>query len=174
MFSKPEENLKYLDLHANMIVADLGAGTGFYTILLAQMFPSLKIYAFDINPHFLKTIKHKAYDLHLDNIEYIPCDLEEFHSTKLKDNLVDRIVISNIFFQLENKENFIKEVNRILKPNGKILFVDFVPHSQIVTKVKDKVLSKEQVLEFFTKNNFILDKEIFTGEHHYGMILIKK
>lgn len=174
MFIKPEEILKYLDLHKDMVLVDLGAGTGFYSILAAKILPKGKVYSIDINKDFLTTINHKAHDLHLDNIRTVFADLEEFHGSHLNDNIADKVIVSNIFFHIQNKENFLNEINRILKPNGQILFVDFNPESFLLGKKQSHVLKKEEVISLFEKKNFILDKTIFTGEHHYAIIFNKQ
>lgn len=157
-----------------MIVADLGSGSGFYTMLVAKEIPQGVVYAVDIDNHFLKSISNHAHDLGLDNIRTIHADLENPHGSHLKDELVDVVIVSNILFQIQNKENFIKEIFRILKKEGKVLFTDFHPNSIILGKLKNKILSKQEVLDLFLKNNFILDKEIFAGEHNYAIILNKK
>ncbi|KKP88146.1 MAG: type 11 methyltransferase [Candidatus Nomurabacteria bacterium GW2011_GWA2_35_80] len=60
MFTDPVKNLKAFDLRENMIVADLGAGSGFYAIPAARMVPMGKVYAIEIQKDFLITIKNKA------------------------------------------------------------------------------------------------------------------
>ena len=111
--------------------------------------------------------------MRLDNIRTIVGDLEVFHGSKLNDKIADRVIVSNIFFQLENKEIFLKEVFRILKDNGEVLFVDFHPTSQILGKLKNKILSKDQVVDLFLQNKFFINKEIFENEHNYAVIFNK-
>ena len=60
MFSDPIKNLNQLRIRENMIVADLGAGTGFYSIAAAQIVPNGKVYAIEIQKDFLNTIRNKA------------------------------------------------------------------------------------------------------------------
>lgn len=173
MFIKPEEILKYLDLHKDMVLVDLGAGTGFYSILAAKFLPEGKVYAIDINNDFLKTINQKARDLHLDNIRTVVGDLEESYGSKLNDNIADKIIISNMFFHIKNKETFFKEINRILKKGGQVLFVDYHPNSLIFGKLHKNLLPKEEIMDLFQKNHFSFNKEIFAGEHHYAIIFNK-
>jgi ubiquinone/menaquinone biosynthesis C-methylase UbiE len=174
MFSDPIKNLKFFDLREDMIVADLGAGTGFYSMTLSEMVPRGKVYAVEIQRDFLATIANKIADKKCTNVECLWGDIEKHKGTKLADGIIDAVVASNVLFQLEDKETFIKEIKRILKPKGKVLVVDWHPDSDLLHKKHVGSLSKHDAGHLFTKNGFELEREIDTGLHHYGMILIKK
>lgn len=173
MFSDPISNLKLFDLSHDMIIADLGAGTGFYSLHVAKMVPLGKVYAIDINKDFLKTIANTSVEKKMKNIEILHADLENKEGSKLKNDLVDRAIVSNILFMISDRKAFLKEANRILKEGGKILFVDFSPDSVILKNTKHKTLTKEEAKKLFTDADFIYERDIETGEHHYGMIFTK-
>ena len=172
MFTDPIKNLKQFGLGENMIVADLGAGTGFYSIAVAQMVPNGKVYAIEIQKDFLTTLKNKAKDAGLNNIDCICGDAEEIGGTKLKGDIVDAVIVSNIFFQVENKDKFIDEINRILKDTGKILFIDWSDISSINSSLK-KIVPKEAAREMFESKGLVFNREINAGAHHYGMIFTR-
>jgi len=172
MFTDPIKNLKQLGLREDMIVADLGAGTGFYSIAAGGLVPNGKVYAIEIIKDYVITIKNKALEAHLNNIECFWGDIEKIGGTKLKDNIVDAVIVSNIFSQIEDINSFVLEIKRILKKGGKVLFIDW-ESSSILGPKKEKIISKEKVLEIFKNKGFVHDRDIITGEHHYGMILIK-
>ncbi|MFA5750855.1 MAG: class I SAM-dependent methyltransferase [Candidatus Paceibacterota bacterium] len=172
MFTHPENNLRAFGIHENMIVADLGAGTGFYSIIAGRMAQRGKVYAIEVQKDFLDTIKSKIREAHLSNIEVIWGDIEKIGGTKLGENVVDRVIVSNVFFQVEDKVGLIKEVKRILKPGGKILLIDHCPsRSQLSI---GNFISEEKVIEFFELGGFSLERKIDAGEHHYGIIFINK
>lgn len=173
MFSDPIKNLKTLALEEDMLVADLGAGTGFYAIPVAHMVPRGKVYAVEIQQDFLKTIKNKILENKLSNIECIWGDVERPHGTKLKDGIIDVAIVSNIFCHLEDRDKFLTEVKRILKKNARVLLVELEGHSVIASKNHHVFISKDDTIKLFTKFGFALEREIDTGEHHYGMIFRK-
>ncbi len=173
MFTDPVKNLKQLGLRDDMIVADLGAGTGFYTIAAGSLVPMGKVYAVEVIKDYIATIKDKAHGAHLNNIECFWGDVEKIGGTKIRDGIVDAVIASNILFQVEDKEKFISEIKRILKVNGKVLLVDWIEASPVGPN-KEKCISKEKALALFSKRNFVLERDIDAGEHHYGMILINK
>ena len=173
MFTDPVKNLKAFDLRENMIVADLGAGSGFYAIPAARIVTKGKVYAIDIQKDFLTSIKNKALESHLGNIECIWGDVEKIGGTKMKDGIIDAAIVSNVLFQIEDKSNFIKEAKRILKPNGKLLFIDWSDNGSPMGPSFDKIISKEKAKEIFENEGFICVRDINTGDHHYGIIFSK-
>jgi len=173
MFNDPVKNLKAFDLREDMIVADLGAGSGFYSIPLAQIVSRGKVYAIEIQKDFLTTIINKAKDTHLNNIECLVGDVEKLGGTNIKDKILDAVIASNIFFQLEDKDKFIEEVKRILKPGGRILLIDWSNNTSLIGPTFDKTMPKSKMREMFEKKGFSWERDIDAGIHHYGMILIK-
>lgn len=171
MFTDPIKNLKALGLKEDDIVADLGAGTGFYSIAAGHIVSKGKVYAIEINKDFLGTIKNKAKEAHLNNVEILWGNIEKRGGTKIGDGILDAVIVSNVLFQIEDKEQFVLEVKRILKPKGKILLIDW-SESSIMNA--NTTFPKIKAREIFEKKDFLFDREINAGEHHYGMILIKK
>lgn len=172
MFTDPVKNLKAFGLREGEIVADLGAGTGFYSILAGQMVPHGKVYAIDISKDFLEVIKNKVKDAHLKNVEIIWGNIEKKGGTGLSDSVVDAVIVSNVFFQIEDKATLIEEIKRILKKHGKVLFIDWSPGKESVLKIKGAV-PKDETVRMFEKSGFVLNREINTEMHHYGMIFNK-
>lgn len=173
MFTKPVNNLKHLDLSHDMIIADLGAGTGFYSLSASSLVPFGKVYAIDINQDFLKTISNQAREKKIKNLETLHADLEKKGGSKLKDSLIDRVIVSNILFMISDRKVFLKEANRILKDGGKVLFVDFDPNSPILKNTKHKTLTQNEARKLFEEASFVYERDFMTGDHHYGMIFTK-
>ncbi len=173
MFTNPLKNLKLFGLREDMIVADLGAGTGTYSLLLSQMVPLGKVYAVEVQRDFVETITNKAKAEKCKNLDCLWGDIEKIGGTKIGNNIVDAVVASNVFFQLANKDGFVKEVKRILKPGGKLLLIDWKPESALVSKTTRDLFTVGKVQSLFEKNEFKLFRIVDTGHHHYGIILIK-
>jgi len=172
MFTDPIKNLKSLGLRENDIVADLGAGTGFYSVAAGALAPKGKVYAVEIVKDFLMTIKNKVKEAHLNNVEIIWGDIAKLGGTGIGDGIVDMVIASNVLFQVEDKEQFTLEIKRILKPKGRVLLIDWSPDSSALGF--KMAISKNKMREIFEKKGFIFEREINAGQHHYGMILIKK
>lgn len=170
MFSDPVKNLRAFHLKENSVVADLGAGTGFYSIAAGKLAPHGKIYAVELQKDFLTIIKSKISESRLRNIEIVWGNVEKIGGTKLGENTMDAVIASNVLFQVEKKDEFISEVRRILKTKGKVLLIDWSLSS--VFRGAD-VVPKEKARAMFEEKGFVFETEIDAGEHHYGMIFIK-
>jgi ubiquinone/menaquinone biosynthesis C-methylase UbiE len=174
MFSDPEKNIAQLSLGEGNYVADFGSGSGFYSFAAAEAVGSTgRVYALDIQKDLLQKVKKEAQARHLANIEIIWSDLDHLGGSKLREASMDAVVLANILFQLENKDNPIQEVKRILKKGGRVLVIDWLSSFGGVGPQAKDVLSKEKSQELFVKHGFVLDREISAGAQHYGFIFRK-
>ena len=122
-FLEPDRIVKEFGIQEGARIADFGSGHGYYTIPLARAVgPDGKIYAIDIQKNSLDIIRAKARLEHLLNVELIWGDLEEPEGSKIKESSLDLVIISNILFQSDQKQNILKEAARILK-NGATLAI---------------------------------------------------
>ncbi|MCX6757581.1 MAG: methyltransferase domain-containing protein [Candidatus Nomurabacteria bacterium] len=174
MFPDPVKILQNFGLADSMIVADLGAGSGFYSIHAGKMVPNGKVYAIDIQKDFLTTIKINSESDNLNNIETIWGDIEKIGGTNIAENIVDVVILSNVLFMAQNKKKVIKEAHRILKSGGRVLFIDWSETPSPFSPKSEMLFLKPDAHKHFTEELFMLDKEISAGEHHYGMIFRKK
>lgn len=171
---KPEITIKQFAIYEGMTVADIGAGSGVYSFLFSNIVGNTgRVYVIDLNKDLLLKIKNEALAKNLDNLEIIQADAEKENGTKLADGVVDFVLVSNLFFQIEDKVGFIKEIKRILKNDGRVGIIDWVPGQGIGPAPKD-VVSKEDTKKIFEENNFDFIKEINAGEFHYGIIMRKQ
>ena len=108
MFTDPLKNLKTLGLREDNIVADLGAGTGHYSVMLGVFVPRGKVYAVELQKDYLETIKNKVKEAHLGNVEIIWGNVEKIGGTKIGEAIVDVAIASNILSQVEDKEKNLK------------------------------------------------------------------
>ncbi|MBU3969085.1 class I SAM-dependent methyltransferase [Patescibacteria group bacterium] len=175
MFLDPQNNIKQFDLSAGMKVADIGAGSGFNSFAAAEEVGMAGVvYVIDIQKDLLSKIKNESKERNLRNIEIIWGDAEKENGTRLENESVDAAIVSNLFFQVENKGNFLKEVFRILKPKGKLLFIEWSGPFGGIGPSKESFVPEEKAKKFLEEGGFLIEKKIFVGEYHYGFILIKK
>ena len=174
MFSDPVKNVEQCGIQPGMDIADLGAGSGHYTIAVAKALASTgRVYAIDAQKDLLAKLKNSATREGLYNIEVIWGDIEKVNGTRLSEASVDFVFLCNVLFQLEDKTNIIKEIKRILKPNGRVLVVDWADSFGGIGPKPDMIIKKEKVMDNFQKEGMHLDREISAGSHHYGLIFKK-
>jgi len=173
MFSDPIKNIAELDVRDGMKVADIGVGSGFYTIEAAKKVGSRgMIYAVDIQQDILERLKKSAALIGLHNIEIVWGNAEKIGGTKLRENIADRAIVSNVLFQIEPKDrdNFVLELKRIVKSGGKLLLVDWQSGSPLTPPNAVPAMTAESL---FQKAGWELEKNFSAGDHHYGIIFKK-
>ncbi len=175
MFADPSSNIEKFGLTPGMKLADLGAGSGAYTIPLAQaVSPNGVVYACEVQKELLTRMKNDATAQHITNIEYVWSDVEKAVGTKLGDRSMDGVVISNVLFIVEDRPRFLEEVKRIVKPGGHVYFIDWTDSFGGMGPHPDHVITAAQAKALFETYGFTVDKEIDVGAHHYGIIFKKK
>ncbi len=118
-FADPKSNVLQLGLREGMKVADLGAGSGHYAIAAAGAVGiDGRVYAVDVQEDVLKHALDAAHRMGLRNIELVWGNLENRGGTKLRDQSMDAVILSNVLFQIEHPQAVVEEIRRILKPAG--------------------------------------------------------
>ncbi len=175
MFSDPSYNIEQLSLQSGMKVADLGCGSGFYSMALAKAVGDKgRVYAIDVQKGLLDRLKKEAMIEGFHNVEVVWGDVEKKHGTKLRDESADAVVVANLLFQIGQKVDFANEIQRILRQRGKLLLIDWSGSFGGVGPDQDQVVAKRIGQELFEQNGFVFEREIRAGDHHWGIIMRKK
>ncbi len=173
MFSDPKKNIEQCGVQVGMSIADLGAGSGFHSIEAGKaLMATGRVYAIDVHEDMLVRLKNNATRSGLYNVEVILGDIEREKGTKLKDATVDLVLACNVLFQIHKKKEVISEIQRILKPNGRVLVVDWSDSFGGIGPDKQHLFPKEACLKLF-EGPFHLDREVEAGSHHYGLLFKK-
>lgn len=174
-FTDPKKNIQRLGMREGMYVADFGAGSGHYTFAISKIVGEKgRVYAIDIQRDLLQRLKSHAQAEHRENIEIVHGDFEELGGSKLRDEGVDVVIISNVFFQVERRKTAVEEVRRVLKPGGKVLFIDWTDSFGYMGPRPEDIILPKIVKELFTNANFGEEESFDAGDHHYGIIFKKK
>jgi len=175
-FSDPKKIIEQLDIIGGHHIADVGAGSGAYTLALAENFKNnndTKIFAIDIQKDLLSRIESLAKDRGLKSVHGIWGDIETPEGTRLRKSSIDLAIIANTLFQVEHKKGLIQEVRRILKPEGKLVIIDWSESFGSIGPKKDHVITESVAKNICEEAQFIFRKKIEAGEHHYAFIVSK-
>ena len=143
----PKLAVKLLNLKKNMIVADFGAGTGYFTSHLAEQ--CSLVFAIDIQPEMIELNKKNMKSKNLKNVQYI---LNTPKKTKLPINSVDLILLVDVYHELEFPFEVLNDMKKALKPNGLIVLLEFRAEDP---RVPIKPLHKMSVSQISKEMNFI-------------------
>lgn len=175
MFTDPAHNVAQFQIMPGQHVADLGAGSGFYVIEAAKAVGEAgHVYAVDVQKELLPRIKANAEKEHLHNISVIWGNLETLGGTHIPSGSIDAVIVSNVLFQIEDRDGFVSEIKRIIKPSGRVLVVEWEESEKGAGPLPHMVVKKEDARSLFMTAGFVHERDISAGTHHYGFILRMK
>lgn len=119
----PTKAVAALDLRPGQIVADVGAGSGYYTMLLSKAVgPRGRVYATDIQPEMLALIKKKVESTGTSNVEAV---LGTSTESRLPDAALDLALMVDVYHELAQPQVFLRSLKRALKPDGRLVLIEF-------------------------------------------------
>lgn len=154
-----EENtnlaLASLPLKSNSVVADVGAGSGFYTFRVAQKIPKGKVYAVEIQDDAIAYLKKKALDDRLSNVEVVKGTEK---APNLPANSIDLAFMVDVYHELEYPEAYLAALRKALKPNGQLLLLEYKEEDPTVAIKPEHKMSVRQAKKELAANGFKLVK----------------
>jgi ubiquinone/menaquinone biosynthesis C-methylase UbiE len=156
-FLDPDNILEKLKLTGDIVLADLGCGTGFFSIPASRRVK--KVFALDIQQEML--------DILITNIEAI---LSEESYIPLSDKSVNILLMANVFHELEDKLSLLKEVNRVLKMNGRLMIIDWKKMEMDFGPPLKERLDEKEVIATCFRNGFTLLERSNIGPYNYLLI----
>lgn len=143
----PASVIALLNLKPNDIVADIGAGLGYFTFRLAPLVPQGKVLAVEIQSQMLEKIAALAKNENITNIETV---LGVPSSPNLPDNTVDLALLVNTYHEFAYPQEMMQGIIKALKPGGKVVLVEyrgenfFIP-IQRLHKMTQEEITKEML-----------------------------
>ena len=119
---RPDLLVESLQLRSDMTVADVGAGSGYLTRLLAPLVPKGRVYAVDVQPEMVKMLRALARDPGLDHV--VPV-LATPDNPRLSANSVDVAVLVDVYHELFYPAEVIGHLIEALKPGGRLVLVEY-------------------------------------------------
>ncbi len=120
-WQKPHEVILSLALKPDAVIADIGSGTGYFSVRLAHMVPKGRVYGVDIEPDMVKYLAERAKRDGLKNLIAVtgaPGD-------PLLPEKVDLILMVDTFHHIEDRDRYFRTLHNSLKPGGRIAIIDF-------------------------------------------------
>ncbi|MDH5724480.1 MAG: methyltransferase domain-containing protein [Nitrospira sp.] len=123
----PDQVIAALNLKRGQTVADIGAGTGYFTVRLAKTKASPRVYAADIEPSMVKYLRERAAKEGLDNVIAIQASPD---GPNLPEP-VDLILIVNTYHHIGDRETYFRRLAQSIRSGGQVAIIDFKPDSPV-------------------------------------------
>lgn len=152
-----EENtdlaISNLPVSKNSVVADIGAGSGFYTFRIAPKVSEGKVYAVEIQDDAIDYLKDKAAELKANNVIVIK-GAEK--SPNLPDGSIDLAIMVDVYHELLYPQEFLQGIKQTLKPKGRLLLLEYKQEDPGVAIKPEHKMSVKQVEKELSANGFKL------------------
>lgn len=140
-YQQPEKVLNYLGMLEGKTIMDIGAGSGYFSVKLAER--GAKVIAADVDKEFQDFLKKRIQDNKLKNItpRQIPYD-----TPGLEDEEVDMVLMVNTYHHIENRPAYFKKVKKGIKNEGPLVIIDFFKYELPVGPPVDHKISMDVVI----------------------------
>lgn len=171
-FLDPAKVLQEFGVFGTQDVADFGAGAGHFSFEAAKRLDGGRLFAIDIEKEMLSRLVAEARERGHEHVHPVWADLATIGGVPLADHSFDKVIAVSVLFQVDDRDAFVQETKRLVRPGGKVLLVDwkegtpFGPHHE-------HRISEMEALTLFRKHGFEKEKDVSAGDYHYGMILIR-
>jgi SAM-dependent methyltransferase len=157
----------------DLIIADIGSGTGYFTFQMAV--PAKKVIAVDIEQRFLNYIedrKTEMYDRHLAD------KIETRHTTpdtpSLQTDEVDVVLIVNTIAFIKDRSQYFSTLNKGMKKNGRVVIVDYKLGEMPVGPGEDAKVNAEEIIRDLKNAGFVVDKVDYKSLQYQYLLKVHK
>jgi len=160
-WQKPQDVLEALAIKHDEAIADIGAGSGYFSRRFAKH--AAKVYAVDIDRALLKRVTKDA----PPNLVTV---LAEPDDPKLPEHAVDTIFLCDVLHHIENRGAYYKKLAMAMKPAGRIVMIDFQKRELPVGPPVDMKLSEGDVVKELTAAGFAKSKSFDFLPYQYFLV----
>lgn len=152
----PDLAVSLLGLKPGMIVADIGAGVGYYSLkLAAQVGAQGKVYATDLQPEMLRLLRKRLEKEKVTNIEPV---LGSETECNLPDQSIDLAILVDVYHEFSEPRKMLASLRRALKPDGRLVLLEFRKEDPNVPIREEHKMSVTIVKQELTADGYALDK----------------
>jgi SAM-dependent methyltransferase len=162
-WQKPHEVIQALKLPPDAVVADVGAGTGYFSARLATMLPKGRVYAVDVEPDMVKHLAERAKREGRKNMHAVqgaPGD------AKLPEK-VDLILFVDVHHHIDHREQYFRKLRSSLKPGGRVAIIDFRPDAPMGPPKRTRIAAEKVKAELKTAGYSLVEEHGFLPNQYF-------
>jgi len=150
----PEKVLDMLGIAPGMTVADVGAGTGYFTIRIAKRVGSSgEVIATELQPEMLRLLDHRVSEERLTNVRLIR---GTEHQAKLPERCCDVVLLVDVYHELVDPPGVMAGIRRALKERGKLALVEYKAEDPSIPIKPEHRMTRAQIVKELTPLGFAL------------------
>jgi SAM-dependent methyltransferase len=168
-WQKPEEVLDALHLQPTSLAADIGAGTGYFSVRIAKRVPEGKIFAADVEPDMVRYLGARAEREHLANLTPVQARTD---ATDLPEP-VDLILVVDTYHHIDDRTRYFAALQSSLRPGGRLVIIDFKADSPNGPPAHYRI-PPERVGEELAAAGYTLTEKFEFLPRQYGLVFTKR
>jgi SAM-dependent methyltransferase len=167
----PEGALDAIGIKPGMVVADVGAGTGYMSLKMAKRVgPGGKVYSEDVQPEMLRRLRQNAQEAKLNNIQTV---LGGEADPKLPPNALDLILLVDVYHEFSQPQKMLRKMREALKPDGRLVLLEYRKEDPSIPIRPEHKMSVAEVKLEVEAEGFHLDQVLETLPRQHILILTK-
>jgi ubiquinone/menaquinone biosynthesis C-methylase UbiE len=173
-FFDPKNILYQTKIKHGSVVADLGAGTGFFALdASAIVGENGKVFVVDVLEPALQNVASWARVKHCGNIFTVRKDLECVPISQIPGGTADLVILSNVLHQIKKRKELFFEAYRLLKTGGHLLALDWNKSKGPIGPAVGERVSEDEIRQLAMKANLRFESEIESDQYHFALSFIK-
>ena len=154
----PSKAIEALDLKPGMVIADIGAGSGYYTSRMAKkVAPAGRVIATDIQPGMIEILERRIKSEGLGNVTTI---LGAIDDPKLQPNSIDLAIMVDVYHELQQPQLFLQRLKPAFKPGGRLVLLEFRKEDPNVPILEVHKMSVAEVRAELEAEGYAIDRVI--------------
>ena len=171
-YQKPHEVLTALNIKPGETIADIGAGSGYFSLKLAHFVGDKgKVYAVDVSPDMVRYLNRRIRETKASNVVTVLADNDD---PLLADRSVNRFFICDVWHHVENQTKYLSSMKKMLKPGGEVVMIDFHKKELPLGPPMQMRIAREDVIKQLEANGFKLSKEHTFLPYQYFLVFTAK
>jgi SAM-dependent methyltransferase len=167
-YQQPHEVLEALAIREGEVIADIGAGSGYFTFRFARHVGSMgRVYAVDIDRDMIAHVSRRAGELAASNVTPV---LARPDDPLLPDASVDRIFFCDVWHHVEQQPQYLAKLKKALKPGGQIVMIDFHKKPLPVGPPLDMKIAREDLVVQMEREGFRVAQEHTFLPYQYFLV----
>ena len=171
-YQKPHEVIHALNLTPGEVIADIGAGSGYFTFHLARHVGDKgKVYAVDVSPDMILHVNRRIREFKVNNVVTILADPDD---PLLPDASVNRFFICDVWHHVDNQAKYLSLMKKMLKPGGEVIMIDFHKKELPVGPPMKMKIAREDLIKQMESNGYRVIKEHTFLPYQYFLVFVPK
>jgi len=167
-YQKPQEVLAALGLREGETVADIGSGSGYFTLRFAHHVGEKgRVYAVDVDPEMIRHLNRRLRDGGVRNVQTV---LAEPNDPLLADRSVDRFVVVDTWHHIDLRADYLALMKKMLKPGGQVVMIDFQKRELPLGPSMAMKIARDDLVKELAAAGFRLAKEHTFLPYQYFLV----